>query len=112
MPLLFSEGVVKKRIDPNRFVRLTATNPAKIMGLAPHKGDLAIGGDADMIILDPRVKKTISSPLLHQHVDYTPFAGMEIQGWPTTVIQRGQIVIKDKQLKIARGAGSFVQRKI
>ena len=112
MPLLFSEGVVKKRIGLNRFVRLTATNPAKIMGLTPHKGDLAIGGDADMIILDPRVKKTVSADALHQHVDYTPFAAMEIQGWPTTVMQRGQIVIKDEQLKIARGAGSFVQRKI
>ncbi len=112
MPLLFSEGVVKKRIDLNRFVRLTATNPAKIMGLAPQKGDLIVGGDADIIILEPRIKKTISSRLLHQDVDYTPFAGMEIQGWPTTVIQRGQIVIKDEQLKVARGAGSFVQRKI
>jgi len=112
LPLLFSEGVVKKRIDLNRFVKLTATNPAKIMGLAPHKGDLAIGGDADIIILDPRMKKIISADSLHQHVDYTPFAGMPIQGWPTTVMQRGRVITTDEKLLAAGGDGSFIQRKL
>ncbi len=112
IPLLFSEGVLKKRIEPNQFVRLIATNPAKIMGLAPQKGDITIGADGDLMILDPALKKTISVDSLHQQVDYTPFAEITVQGWPTTVMQRGHMVIENEKLKAARGIGSFVKRKI
>jgi dihydropyrimidinase len=110
IPLLFSEGVVKKRIELNRFVELISTNPARIMGLAPQKGALKVGADADLIILDPSAKKTISPESLHQHVDYTPFTGMLIQGWPKTVMQRGEILVRDGKCMAAKGDGNFIQR--
>jgi dihydropyrimidinase len=112
IPLLFSEGVLKKRIDLNRFVRLVATNPARIMGLAPQKGDITVGADGDLMILDPALEKNVSVGSLHQHVDYTPFSGMTVQGWPTTVMQRGRVVVEGEELKAVRGDGSFVERKI
>ncbi|HHD56090.1 MAG TPA: dihydropyrimidinase [Desulfobulbaceae bacterium] len=112
VPLLFSEGVLKKRIDLQTFTRLTAANPARILGLAPQKGEITVGADADLMVLDPRQEKTLCPSCLHQQVDYTPFAGMTIQGWPTTVMQRGRVVIENENLKATRGTGSFVERKI
>ncbi len=112
VPLLFSEGVLKKRIDLNRFVQLVATNPARIMGLAPQKGSIAVGADADLLILDPAKEKNITTELLHQHVDYTPFAGMRVTGWPTTVMLRGKIIVQDGKLLSSRGYGKFIRRSI
>ena len=112
VPLLFSEGVLKNRIDLQTFTRLIAANPAGIMGLAPKKGAIAVGADADLMLLDPALKKEASADSLHQQVDYTPFAGMMIQGWPRVVMQRGRVIMENEQLKAARGAGSFVERNI
>ncbi|HIP40159.1 MAG TPA: dihydropyrimidinase [Desulfocapsa sulfexigens] len=112
IPLLFSEGVLKKRIDMNRFVQLVSTNPARIMGLAPQKGDIAIGADADLMILDPTAEKTISREILHQHVDYTPFAGMKVTGWPRTVMVRGRTIVHEEKMSATKGFGNFVNRKI
>ncbi len=112
MPLLFSEGVLKKRIDMNRFVQLVSTNPARIMGLAPQKGNIATGADADLMILDPTAEKTISREILHQHVDYSPFAGMKVTGWPRTVILRGRTIVHKEKISVAKGFGNFVNRKI
>ena len=112
IPLLFSEGVLKKRIDIKRFVQLIATNPARIMGLAPQKGDIRIGADADLMILDPAAEKTISREILHQHVDYSPFAGMKVTGWPRTVILRGRTIVHKEKMSVAKGFGNFVNRKI
>ena len=112
IPLLFSEGVLKKRIDINRFVQLISTNPARIMGLAPQKGAIATGADADLMILDPTAEKTISHERLHQHVDYTPFAGMKVTGWPRTVILRGRTLIHKEKMSVAKGFGNFVNRTI
>ena len=111
IPLLFSEGVLKKRIDINRFVQLISTNPARIMGLAPQKGDIKIGADADLLILDPTAEKTISHEILHQHVDYTPFTGMKVTGWPQTVILRGRTIVHKEEISVAKGFGNFVHRK-
>jgi dihydropyrimidinase len=110
LPLLFSEGVVKQRIDLQQFVRLVATNPARIMGMAPHKGDIVPGADGDLVLLDPKQTTTLSTEVLHQQVDYTPFAGMTITGWPKTVLLRGRPVISDGQLSATRGCGAFIQR--
>lgn len=112
IPLLFSEGVLKKRIDMNRFVQLVSTNPARIMGLAPQKGNIATGADADLMILDPTAEKTISREILHQHVDYSPFAGMKVTGWPRTVILRGRTIVHKEKISVAKGFGNFVNRKI
>lgn len=108
MPLLFSEGVMKGRIDMHTFVSLTATNPAKMYGLHPKKGTISVGSDADLVIWDDNKEVTISNDLLHHNVDYTPYEGMAIQGWPDTVISRGEIVFSDGEVLGAQGRGRFV----
>ncbi len=108
LPLLFSEGVVKGRIDLPRFVALTATNNAKFYGLHPRKGTIAVGADADIAIWDPEKRVTIRNENLHHNVDYTPFEGMEVQGWPQTMLSRGRVVVDDGKLLAAPGDGQFL----
>ena len=110
LPLLFSEGVVKGRISLNQFVALSATNAAKTFGLAPKKGTIAIGAEADIAIWDPEEVRTVSLADQHDAMDYTPFAGMEVTGWPTTVLSRGRPVILDGALVAEAGSGAFVAR--
>jgi len=88
LPLLFSEGVGSGRIDLNQFVALTATNHAKLYGLHPRKGTIAVGADADLAIWDPERVVTVTTEMLHDNVGYTPYEGRQIVGWPTTVISR------------------------
>jgi len=111
MPLLFSEGVGKGRLSVNEFVSLTSTNAAKIFGLYPRKGTIAVGSDADIAIWDPSWKRTITQSMLHDNMDYTPYEGIEITGWPRTVINRGRIVVADETLRVERGSGKFLQRE-
>jgi dihydropyrimidinase len=108
MPLLFSEGVLEGRITIGEFVALTATNHARMYGLADRKGDLAIGLDADLAIWDPTREITIRSADLHDRVGYTPYEGRRITGWPETVISRGRVVIEDATLKVAAGSGAYL----
>ncbi len=111
MPLLFSEGVGKGRLSLNQFVALTSTNAAKIYGLHPRKGTIAVGSDADITIWDPNWKRTITRSILHDNMDYTPYEGMEVTGWPKTVIGRGRIVVEDETLRVERGSGQFLERQ-
>ena len=111
LPLLFSEGVNKGRLTINEFVALTSTNAAKVYGLHPRKGTIAVGSDADMVIWDKERPVTVSHDMLHDNMDYTPYEGMELIGWPDTVINRGRIIIQDNQLKVSPGSGSFLERK-
>lgn len=110
LPILFSEGVMKGRIDISRFVALTATNHAKLYGLYPSKGAIAIGADADIAIWDPQVKRTIRHANLHDGADYTPYEGLEVTGWPTTVLLRGNVMVRDGQLVGEKGAGRYTRR--
>lgn len=98
LPILFSEGVVKGRIDLPRFVALTATNHAKLYGLYPKKGTIAIGSDADIVLWDPKRRETINQGILHHGSDYTPWEGFEVTGWPITTILRGKVVVRDRIL--------------
>lgn len=107
MPILFSEGVMKGRIDLQRFVALTATNHAKTYGLYPQKGTIAIGSDADLAIWDPKEKRTIRHAELHDGADYSPYEGMDVAGWPTTVILGGRIMVEDGVLKGKKGDGVY-----
>ncbi len=109
LPLLFSEGVVKGRIDLRRFVELTAANPARIYGLYPRKGTIAVGADADIAIWDPHRTVEITNDILHHNVDYTPYQGIEVQGWPTTVLSRGTYVVKDGEYCGTEGHGKFLK---
>jgi dihydropyrimidinase len=110
LPILFSEGVQKGRISLQRFVELTATNPAKLYGLYPRKGSLAIGADADIVVYDGQRALTIRNEMLHHNVDYTPYEGLEITGWPELVLSRGEIVVENGNCIGTPGRGLFLRR--
>jgi dihydropyrimidinase len=110
LPILFSEGVVKRRITLNHFVAVTATNHAKMYGLHPRKGTIAIGSDADIAIWDPKQKSTITAANLHQGADYTPYEGFEVTGWPVTTIVRGRVVVDGGELVGLLQHGGHVTR--
>lgn len=110
LPILFSEGVMKGRIDINRFVAITSTNHAKLYGMYPQKGTIAIGSDADIALWDPRARVTLTNEILHHGADYTPYEGLEVSGWPVRLLVRGKSVMQDKSL-VAAGSGSYQTRK-
>ncbi len=109
LPLLFSEGVMTGRIDITRFVALTASNPAKIYGLYPRKGTIAIGSDADIVLWDPERKVTLTNAMLHHNVDYTPYEGMQLTGWPKVTLSRGEVVWNDGAVSGTPGRGQFLR---
>ena len=110
LPLLFSEGFIKGRISLNHFVALAAGNVSKIYGLDHRKGSITEGKDADVAIWDPDVVRDVKAEDMHDNTAYTPYEGMTITGWPTTVIQRGEIIIAENSLRAERGAGEFIPR--
>jgi dihydropyrimidinase len=110
LPILFSEGVSKGRIDINTFVAVTATNHAKTYGLYPQKGTIAIGSDADIVLWDPKKRMTISNANQHHGADYTPYEGIKVKGWPVLTMVRGKVVVKDGTLIAARPAGQHQPR--
>ncbi|MFA8384215.1 MAG: dihydropyrimidinase [Pelagibaca sp.] len=108
LPMLFSEGVVKGRINLNQFVALSSTNAARLYGMHPTKGTLAIGADADIAIWDPTETRIAGE--MHDAMDYNPFEGMEVTGWPVTVLTRGRRVVDNGALIAKPGDGVFVKR--
>jgi dihydropyrimidinase len=108
--MLWSYGVGQGRISANRFVELTATNPAKIFGLYPRKGTLAVGSDADIVIWDPRAKRVISAAKAHQRVDYNLYEGWEVTGLPEKVYGRGRLLVDGEQWYGRPGQGAFIRR--
>ena len=109
LPLLFSEGVGGGRIDLNRFVALASTNAARLYGLYPRKGTIAIGSDADLAIWDPEREVTVTWDDLYDNVEYTPYEGRRIRGWPVTVLSRGRRVVDGGELLVERGSGEFLR---
>ena len=110
LPILFSEGVVKGRITLQDFVALTATNHAKLYGLYPRKGSIAIGADADIALWDPERRVTITQDLMHHGSDYTPYEGLEVTGWPVTTMVRGRVVFDGGRVVAEAGYGAFLPR--
>lgn len=110
MTLLFSEGVRKGNISLNQFVDITSTKVAKLFGMFPQKGTIAVGSDADIVLFDPTVKRTISVETHHMNVDYNPFEGMEVYGEVVSVLSRGSFVVRNKEYVGHAGAGKFVKR--
>ncbi len=110
MELLYSEGVDKGRISLNKFVEVSSTNAAKIFGMYPQKGTLALGSDADVIIFDPNKKHTLSVDTHHMNVDYSAYEGWEVTGKTETVILRGKVAIDKGEVHIDKGYGQFVKR--
>ncbi len=110
MELLFSEGVNKGRISLNKFVEVSSTNAAKIFGMFPKKGTLAVGSDADLILMDPHERHRISARTHHMNVDYSGYESWEVQGKVKTVLLRGQVAIENNDCKVGKGYGRFVRR--
>ncbi|HEY9716792.1 MAG TPA: dihydropyrimidinase [Trichormus sp.] len=110
MSLIYNGGVVAGRIDVNRFVEITSTAPAKIFGLFPKKGTIAVGSDADIVIFNPNKKMTISAKTHHMNVDYNCYEGMQVQGVPETVLSRGKVVIENEKYVGKPGDGKFLKR--
>ncbi len=110
MELFFSEGVNKGKISLNKYVEVTSTNAAKIFGMFPKKGCIAVGSDADIIIFDPNEEHTLSAKTHHMNVDYSAYEGWKVKGKVTTVLMRGTVAIENNSLKIKPGFGKFVKR--
>lgn len=110
LPILFSEGVSKGRITLDEFVRLTSTNPARLMGLAPRKGSIAVGADADLALWDPKARRTITNALMQHAIDYTPYEGLEVTGWPVMTIRRGEVVMRDGVVQAEPGTAQYLPR--
>ena len=110
LELLLSEGVMKGRISANKFVEIACTNPAKIFGMFPRKGTIAVGSDADLFIYDPYEIHKISKDTHHMNVDYSGYEGREITGKIKTVVLRGEVAISDDQCHIKKGFGKFIKR--
>jgi len=110
MELLFSEGVSKGKISLHKYVEVTSTNPAKLFGMFPRKGTIAVGSDADILLFDPNTKHTISVDTHHMNVDYSAYEGWKLTGKVKTVLLRGQIAIEDEQCKLKKGYGKYIKR--
>ncbi|TDL80105.1 dihydropyrimidinase [Peribacillus frigoritolerans] len=110
LSILFSEGVSKGRISLNQFVDMTSTKTAKLFGLYPKKGTIAVGSDADLVLFDPSAERTISAETHHMAVDYNAFEGLQVTGEPVSVLSRGEFVVKDKQFAGRAGRGSYQKR--
>jgi dihydropyrimidinase len=113
MSLIYHYGVSQGHISLNRFVELTSTAPAKIFGLFPKKGTIAVGSDADIAIFDPAREETISAFNGHTHhmnIDYSAYEGFKVQGFTETVLSRGKIVIEKGNYVGRAGDGAFVKR--
>jgi len=91
----------------NKFVEITSSKPAKIYGLYPRKGTIAIGSDADLVIWETGIDKTIKNKDLHHNVDYTPYENIKVRAWPKIVICRGNIIVNEGKLNVSKGFGEF-----
>ena len=111
MGVNYTEAVVKKGMSLERYVDVTSTNAAKLLGLYPRKGAIAVGSDADFAIIDPLHKKSLSMNDLHVR-DYSPWEGWEVDGWPTTVILRGKVMVDKGELLGDGNDGQLIPRKI
>ncbi|MGQ0571240.1 MAG: dihydropyrimidinase [Armatimonadota bacterium] len=111
VPIVFTEGVQKRRVSMTRFVELVSTNTAKIFGMFPQKGTIAVGSDADIMILDPNKEVTVSQKVLHQNLDYTPYEGYRAKGWPMVTLSRGHVVYDHGEVRAKPGHGRFIARK-
>ncbi len=111
VPIIYTEGVSKRGMSLERFVAVTSTNAAKILGLYPKKGVIATGSDADIVLFDPSVRRTLKSADLHGS-DYSAWDGWEVHGWPETVLLRGKVVVERGKLLGQSGDGRSVPRKL
>ncbi len=110
MPVMWHNGVNGGHYSANRFVEITSTNPAKIFGLYPRKGTIAVGSDADIVLWDPRKEHTISAETHHMNTDYNVYEGMKVKGWPVRTLLRGQSIVIGEEWHGKQGGGTFLRR--
>ncbi|HWL83355.1 MAG TPA: dihydropyrimidinase [Roseomonas sp.] len=110
LPVLFSEGVSKGRIDLPTFVRLSSAHAARLFGLGGRKGSLAPGADADLVLWDPDRETTIAQERLHHAIDYTPWEGFAVKGWPVVTLRRGEVAVREGEVLATPGTGRFLPR--
>ena len=110
LTLVHDGGVRQGRISLNRFVELCSTTPARMFGLFPRKGTIAVGSDADIVIFDPQAEQVLGVKTLHMRVDYNPYEGRRVTGTPSTVISNGQVIVENGVFVGRKGAGRFVKR--
>jgi len=111
IPLMYSM-VAKGKLDMGKFVSLCCAEPARLFGMYPKKGVIAAGSDADIVIIDPKIKQKITHELLHENCDYTPYEGISITGFPVMTISRGEIIVENGKFVGKKGRGRFVKRKL
>jgi len=111
LPLIYHFGVNEGRFSVNKFVELVSTAPARLFGLWPRKGTIAVGSDADLVIFDPHQERTLTKENLHMNVDYSPYEHITVRGYPVMTIARGKIIVKDDEFMGRVGAGEFLERK-
>lgn len=110
MPMLFSEGVRTGRISLSRFVSLTSTAPARLFGLYPRKGTIAVGSDADLVVLDPHRRRRIDGSTMQSRAGYSVYDGREVYGWPRYTVSRGNVVFADGEVVAEPGRGKWLRR--
>lgn len=110
LPILYTEGLLKRGLSLSRLAELWAAAPARLFGLT-QKGQLTVGREADLVVLDPDLEKTISAGSLHQAVDYTPLAGLKVRGWPRAVFLRGRKIVDEGRFLGSPGQGRFIARQ-
>lgn len=110
LPMLFSAGVSTGRISLHRFIALTSTTPARLFGLFPRKGTIAVGSDADVVVFDPRQRRVIDGSTMRSRAGYSAYDGREVSGWPRFVVSRGDVVLEDGQVLTRPGRGQWIRR--
>lgn len=110
LPMLFDAGVGTGRISLHRFVSLISSGPARLFGLYPRKGTIAVGSDADLVVLDPRLRRTIDGAAMRSRAGYSAYDGREVSGWPRFTISRGDVVLEDGQVLASAGRGQWLRR--
>ncbi len=110
MPMLFSEGVAAGRISLDRFVELTSASAARLFGLYPRKGAIAVGCDADLALWDPQVRRVVDGSRMHSRAGYSVYDGWTVQGWPRFVMRRGQLMLADGSSLAQPGQGQWIRR--
>lgn len=108
--MLFNEGVGRGRFSLERFVEVTATNPARIFGLWPRKGTIAVGSDADLVVIDPNAQMVVSRERTHSRSDVEPYEGYEAAAWPVVTISRGQVLVDHGKMLAQSGRGQYLHR--
>lgn len=110
LPMLLSRGVLAGRMTIEQFVAVTATTPAKLFGLYPRKGTIAVGSDADLVVWDPGEVRVVDGAAMHSRADYSPYDGFEVTGWPRWTISRGEVVVEGREVRGRPGRGELVPR--